>query len=129
MSISQAEYDKGLSPLGETLNKIAPEVQYREWINKRSGEVERVPVGIDPGFAYNPGMARARAANLAQVEAQKLAQASPEMAAAYKATDNAGMNPYKLPAGLSQQQYLSAFMQAANAPRSNGVIWQTNRDR
>ena len=69
-SISQAEYDKGLSPLGETLNKAAPEVKYRDWVNKRTGVVERVPVGIDPGFGYNPGMARA--ANLAVVARGKL---------------------------------------------------------
>lgn len=71
MSISQAEYDKGLSPLGETLNKAAPEIGYRDWINKRTGVVERVPLGIDPGFAYNPGDAAARAENLAKVEEQK----------------------------------------------------------
>ena len=47
MSISQAEYDKGLSPNGETLNKTAPEVKYRDWTNKRTGVVERVPFGID----------------------------------------------------------------------------------
>ncbi|MDD5613214.1 MAG: phage minor head protein, partial [Gallionella sp.] len=58
MSISQADYDKGMSPNGELLNKAAPKVEYRDWINKRTGVVERVPNGIDPGFAYNPGMAR-----------------------------------------------------------------------
>lgn len=31
------------------------ELKYRDWENKRTGQVERVPVGIDPGFAYNPG--------------------------------------------------------------------------
>lgn len=72
MSISQAEYDKGLSPLGETLNKTAPKIETRDWINKRTGAVERVPVGIDPGFGYNPGMAAARAENLASVARGKL---------------------------------------------------------
>ena len=84
MSITQAEYDAGLSPLGESLNKAAPEVKTRDWVNKRTGVVEQVPIGIDPGFAYNPGKATARAANLAQVETQKLAKASPDLAAAYK---------------------------------------------
>lgn len=59
MSISQADYDAGMSPNGERLIKTAPDVQYMNWTNKRSGVVERVPVGIDPGFGYNPGMARA----------------------------------------------------------------------
>lgn len=93
MSISQAEYDKGLSPLGETLNKTAPDVQYRDWLNKRTGVVERVPVGIDPGFGYNPGMRvpgqeslGARAENMVQVETAKLAAAAPAMVAEYRAT-------------------------------------------
>lgn len=84
MSISQAEYDKGLSPLGEALNKVAPKIEYRDWVNKRTGVVERVPVGIDPGFAYNPGMALTE--NLAGVEAQKLASAAPALATQYRAT-------------------------------------------
>ncbi|MEW6648160.1 MAG: phage minor head protein [Pseudomonadota bacterium] len=33
----------------------APAIEYREWVNERTGEVERVPVGIDPGWDYNPG--------------------------------------------------------------------------
>ena len=32
----------------------------REVLNKRTGEVEEVPVGIDPGWATNPGMTRQR---------------------------------------------------------------------
>ena len=79
MSISQAEYDKGLSPLGETLNKIAPEVKYRDWVNKRTGAIERVPVGIDPGFGYNPGMARN--SNIANVALAKMQAATPMLAA------------------------------------------------
>ncbi len=70
MSISQASYDKGMSPNGERLNKIAPDVQYKDWTNKRTGVVERVPVGIDPGFGYNPGVARGQ--NLLDVTRNKL---------------------------------------------------------
>jgi hypothetical protein len=33
----------------------APPIEMREWINERTGEVEWVPVGIDPGWDYNPG--------------------------------------------------------------------------
>lgn len=35
----------------------APPIVRREWINKRTGEVLQVPVGIDPGWDYNPGVA------------------------------------------------------------------------
>lgn len=70
MSISQADYDAGMSPNGERLIKTAPDVQYMNWTNKRTGVVERVPVGIDPGFGYNPGMARGK--NLLDVTRNKL---------------------------------------------------------
>ncbi|MBS0995840.1 phage head morphogenesis protein [Gluconobacter cerinus] len=35
----------------------APPIETRPWINPRNGTVHQVPVGIDPGFAYNPGRA------------------------------------------------------------------------
>jgi SPP1 gp7 family putative phage head morphogenesis protein len=36
----------------------APPVERREYVNKRTGEVMQIPVGIDPGFDYNPGEGR-----------------------------------------------------------------------
>ena len=32
-----------------------PDIRYRTYHNRRRGTVERLPVGIDPGFAWNPG--------------------------------------------------------------------------
>lgn len=95
MSITQAEYDAGLSPNGERLIKTAPDVQAVDWVNKRTGVIEKVPVGIDPGFAYNPGMAGARQAKMAEVEAQKLSAVNPVLREAY----NAEMKNFKQPEG------------------------------
>ncbi|CAM3169308.1 phage minor head protein [Moritella viscosa] len=36
----------------------APTIKTREWVNKRTGEVQQVPVGIDPGWNYNMGIDR-----------------------------------------------------------------------
>ena len=38
----------------------SPVIEYRNWINRRTGEMEKIPVGIDPGWHTNPGKARAR---------------------------------------------------------------------
>lgn len=38
----------------------APPTRMRRWRNKRTGRVERVPEGIDPGWDTNPGKVRAR---------------------------------------------------------------------
>ncbi|WP_081696415.1 phage minor head protein [Thiomicrorhabdus sp. Kp2] len=35
-----------------------PHIQYRDWLNERTGELLQVPQGIDPGWDYNPGIAR-----------------------------------------------------------------------
>jgi len=32
----------------------APDIEYREFVDKNSGEVHKVPKGIDPGFEYAP---------------------------------------------------------------------------
>lgn len=44
--------------LGVDIDRPAPQVSLREYINRRTGEIMMVPVGIDPGFAYNPGASR-----------------------------------------------------------------------
>ena len=71
MSMTRRDYEQGYTldrPGAETnpnaplvkvpLNKQAPPEETREYVNPRTGEVARVPLGIDPGFAYNPGQAR-----------------------------------------------------------------------
>lgn len=40
----------------------APTIQRREHVNKRTGEINQVPVGIDPGFDTNPGKDRLKKA-------------------------------------------------------------------
>lgn len=52
--VSKVEYDriKGKS------STSAPEIKRQEWTNPRTGEIMEVPVGIDPGWDYNPGKGR-----------------------------------------------------------------------
>ncbi|MFT7722257.1 MAG: phage minor head protein [Roseateles sp.] len=61
VAVSQAEYDRGVTPTGAPMVKTVPAVVMRDWLNKRTGEVMQVPAGIDPGFGYNAGAARQRA--------------------------------------------------------------------
>lgn len=51
-----------------------------KWHNKRTGQTEMVPRGIDPGWATNPGLARSR--GLTDHLAGKLDAADPAIAAA-----------------------------------------------
>ena len=54
IQLSQDELDL----VGKTGPDTAPPIKTREWTNRRTGEVMQVPLGIDPGFAYNPGQDR-----------------------------------------------------------------------
>jgi hypothetical protein len=51
------------------VSTTAPKTSLVEWTNKRTGEVQRVPKGIDPGWDYNPG--EGRQAHLEKLLAQK----------------------------------------------------------
>lgn len=59
--------DKGL-PTGRRIQQLlpvkleSPKLTWRNWVNKRTGEIERVPDGIDPGWDTNPGQAARRQA-------------------------------------------------------------------
>ena len=46
----------------------APTLRMREWTNPATGEVHRVPVGIDPGWDTNPGFERAKGVSQAGLD-------------------------------------------------------------
>ncbi len=49
-----------LRRVGKSGPDAAPPMQYRPWRDKVTGQVHQVPIGIDPGWDYNPGLAKAR---------------------------------------------------------------------
>lgn len=40
---------------GVEVKRRQPALQTRTWTNPRTGEIREIPLGIDPGFDYNPG--------------------------------------------------------------------------
>jgi hypothetical protein len=59
--------------------KTAPAIKRVAWENKRTGRVEMVPEGIDPGWDTNPGKARQR--NMQRFLEGKLDGIAPDLAA------------------------------------------------
>lgn len=60
-----------LDLVGKTKPDTAPPIKTREWTNRRTGEVMQIPLGIDPGFDYNPGKDRkAQLQHLASLKRQ-----------------------------------------------------------
>ncbi|MFC7459786.1 phage minor head protein [Hydrogenophaga defluvii] len=60
VAVSQRDYDRGTVPGGGAMNKDRPDLMWKRWENRRTGQVETVPTGIDPGFGYNAGLAAER---------------------------------------------------------------------
>lgn len=80
----QAGVDK-LIAAGKKVITEPPPTQWVEFENKATGQVERVPRGIDPGFAYNPGkVATARGPELLH---RRLASVQPTAPGAGNALD------------------------------------------
>ncbi len=45
-----------LEDFGYEVSAQAPDNGTREWVNRRTGKIQRVPNGIDPGWAHNVGL-------------------------------------------------------------------------
>ncbi|ENM4022584.1 hypothetical protein DDN27_003453, partial [Vibrio cholerae] len=57
--VSKFEADKLIAE--GKVSTTAPGGGTKRWVNKRTGEVEVLPEGIEPGWNYNPGKARQKA--------------------------------------------------------------------
>lgn len=47
--------ERKLRRLGKTGPDPIPDEQYRDFVDERTGEIKRIPQGIDPGFEHRPG--------------------------------------------------------------------------
>lgn len=89
------------------------------YVNPHTGEVRQVPVGVDPGFAYNPGMRPFAGLAMRELPDGALKHRAPPpqllptlrmpVPAAAKTSD-------LMPAGLTPQQYLVGFMAEFKSP-------------
>lgn len=50
--------DADLRAMGLTAPEPSPTPQRHEWVNPRTGEIDQVPDGVDPGWNYHPGKQR-----------------------------------------------------------------------
>lgn len=80
VAVSRRDYESGVTPTGAAMVKTTPTIELREWLDKRTGEVKMVPLGIDPGFGYNVGVASMRAKSLQSVVTQKLEKTPDDLA-------------------------------------------------
>ncbi len=103
--ISKAEIDSGLVHV-----EGSPKLEYVTYHNKRTGETTKVPKGIDPGFDYNVGKARARAYTPPPLgglpeTCQNRTTELPPLPKGSKLPKNAF-----LPGNLKDEDYINAFL-------------------
>lgn len=98
LGVTQAEYDHAHSGeeteiAGQRVLLDAPPEMTVTHVNRATGEIVQVPVGITPGFNYNPGMALARERELAALVAQKTAGLDAALLQAHEAAMRAQPAP------------------------------------
>lgn len=115
VALTQAQFDRGYSesrpgaefeqPGAETKTGLnaplvrepfktePPPTKLVDWRNPRTGEVQKIPKGIDPGFDYNPGNSGAAGKAVDALVQKKLAALSPSVRVAALA---AGISPPKI---------------------------------
>ncbi|MHB1305354.1 MAG: phage head morphogenesis protein [Acidiphilium sp.] len=55
MCIVRSLSEGDLRRRGKSGPDASPKIEWREYVNKTTGLVTKVPTGVDPGWAYNPG--------------------------------------------------------------------------
>lgn len=118
--LSQRDLDRRGLKLG-----TAPKEEMVSHVNRRTGEVIKVPAGIDPGFAYNPGKERLRGLTPRPLSEPLPAMGEPAAPVALPplpAPRETDLKP--LPAGLSTEQYQAAFLSEFGATKLKPTIYQ-----
>lgn len=107
-SLSQRDVDR----MRDELRFKPPPDTLKPFVNSRTGEIVRVPEGIDPGWGHNPGKAGWQASAIAD----KLAAAPPGLAAAATADP-------AWPARALADEFAAWFDQAAAGGRVDRSMW------
>jgi SPP1 gp7 family putative phage head morphogenesis protein len=102
--------ERDLARRGLTLTKSDPATPDRVWIDKRNGRTVKVPQGIDPGFAQNPGKARLRALTPPLLDRPLAVPYAGSPAKVPMPLPRAVPAEALYPAGLSDEAYIARFL-------------------
>lgn len=103
IQVGQRQLDR----LGASVGKAPPE-QMRVYTNKRTGEVQQIPAGVDPAFHYPPG---GRLSSLGKLLADKVEQAPAAI----------GATVFRESAPTSMPQLMQGYTAWVNAIEGGGT--------
>lgn len=114
-TMSDAQYQRAKA--AGTIKTERPAEDLRDYTNKRTGQTIKVPAGIDPGFAYNVGIAHMRENTPPPLDGAPGVAGDSQTRALYPAAGRpplpaprASKTADVLPAGKDDAEYTAAFM-------------------
>lgn len=114
-TMTDAQYQRAKA--AGTIKTKAPAEDLRNYTNKRTGQTIKVPAGIDPGFAYNVGIAHMRENTPPPLDGEPGVAANSQTRTLYPiagrpalAAPRAATAADVMAAGKSDADYLAAFM-------------------
>lgn len=118
IQLSQRDLDKR----GWTVSPD-PEITYRGWRNFRTGEVTRVPTGIDPGWDYNVGKAHMRGLVPPPLDGAPPVPTVPPAGSLPALPVDQVRAGRIMPAGLSDREYVRRFMASFGTTPEKPVVF------
>lgn len=108
---------QALIAAGKKVLREPPPTTWVEFVNKSNGQTERVPRGIDPGFAYNPG--KVHVANGVDMLAREINAVRPLATSAKNPASAALPVQRAVIARMRSEKAFRSFL--ANPPATQGV--------
>jgi hypothetical protein len=121
--------DRGLARMGKAGPDTTPDLQWREYVNQKTGIVTRVPAGVDPGFVGNPGKAWAEHKQTLKTPAMKALGPAPPVLASpgMKAVPSAVLRQFiEKPEGEIQVGTLPASLVETMKAKQPAVLLSAN---
>lgn len=110
----------GLSP---TKDSDLPKIKERTVLNKRTGELTKVPEGIDFGFDHNVGESRMRSVTPPPVNKPLNVPYSGDPAKVLMPPSRSAPKDIILPDGLSEEEYVDRFLKEFGGKKGAPVVF------
>lgn len=115
--------DRDLERRGLEVSPRSPKMPPKRWLNRRTGEIETVPKGIDPGFDYNVGIARMKSLTPPPLDRPLAIPYAGTPAAVPMPAARAVEAGMLLPSGLNAEEYAERFLSEFGASISKPAVF------
>lgn len=115
--------DRDLKRRGLKVSEAPPSVPDRTVLNKRTGELQQVPQGIDPGFEFNIGQARMRSLTPPPVNKPLNVPYTGNKSGVVLPAARTISKDIILPDGLAEREYVDRFLKEFGSKKGEAVTF------